>query len=135
MNVTETIRTFLAFFGDRGHQMVPGSSLVAPNGDPVLRRLLRRALTVLWRPDSTTTLEDLPTSLVEQTLTQFGQYGDNGPVRDVLRGEERRFVGLLTRGRKVLAQLGPGRPLTEADLRYLHQTHGLPPELVTELLD
>jgi hypothetical protein len=25
--------------------------------------------------------------------------------------------------------------LTEADLRYLHQTHGLPPELVTELLD
>ena len=36
MNVTETIRTFLEFFGDRGHQMVPGSSLVAPNGDPVL---------------------------------------------------------------------------------------------------
>ena len=101
----------------------------------VLRRLLRRALTVLWRPDSTATLEDLPASLVEQTLTQFGQYGDSGPVRDVLRGEERRFVGLLTRGRKVLAQLGPGRPLTEADLRYLHQTHGLPPELVTELLD
>ena len=101
----------------------------------VLRRLLRRALTVLWRTDSTRTLEDLPTSLVEQTLTQFGQYGESGPVRDVLRGEERRFVGLLTRGRKVLAQLGPGRPLTEADLRYLHQTHGLPPELVTELLD
>lgn len=100
MNVTETIRTFLEFFGDRGP-----------------------------------TLEDLPTSLVEQTLTQFGQYGESGPVRDVLRGEERRFVGLLTRGRKVLAQLGPGRPLTEADLRYLHQTHGLPPELVTELLD
>ena len=36
MNVTETIRTFLEFFGDRGHQMVPGSSLVAPHGDPVL---------------------------------------------------------------------------------------------------
>jgi alanyl-tRNA synthetase len=40
----------------------------------VLRRLLRRALTVLWRPDSTRTLDDLPTSLVEQTLTQFGQW-------------------------------------------------------------
>jgi hypothetical protein len=26
-------------------------------------------------------------------------------------------------------------PLTEADLRYLHQTHGLPREVVTELLD
>jgi hypothetical protein len=42
---------------------------------------------------------------------------------------------LLTRGRRVLAQLGPGRALTEADLRYLHQIHGLPPELVAELMD
>jgi alanyl-tRNA synthetase len=101
----------------------------------VLRRLLRRALTLLWRPDSTRTLDDLPTSLVEQTLTHFGQHRGSGPVREVLRGEERRFASLLTRGRKVLAQFGPGRTLTEADLRYLYQTHGLPPELVTELLD
>ena len=36
MNVTETIRTFHEFFGDRGHQVVPGSSLVPPEGDPVL---------------------------------------------------------------------------------------------------
>ena len=100
----------------------------------VLRRLLRRALTVLWRPDRTRSLDDLPASLVEQTLGQFGQPGDGGPVREVLLGEERRFAGLLGRGRKVLAQLGSDRPLTEADLRYLHQTHGLPPELVTELL-
>lgn len=50
-------------------------------------------------------------------------------------GEERRFASLLTRGRAVLARLGPGRPLTEADLRYLHETHGLPAELVTELLE
>ena len=35
----------------------------------------------------------------------------------------------------MLAQLGLGRSLTEADLRYLHQTHRLPPELVTELLE
>jgi alanyl-tRNA synthetase len=90
---------------------------------------------VLWRPDSTRTLDDLPTSLIEQTLAQFGQQEDSGRVREVLRGEERRFASLLTRGRKVLTQLRPGRPLTEADLRYLHQTHGLPPELVTELLN
>jgi alanyl-tRNA synthetase len=64
-----------------------------------------------------------------------GQNGGSGPVREVLRGEERRFASLLTCGRKVLAQLDPGRALTEADLRYLHQTHGLPPELVTELLE
>ena len=36
MNATETIRTFLEFFGDRGHQVVPGSSLVPPDRDPVL---------------------------------------------------------------------------------------------------
>jgi alanyl-tRNA synthetase len=101
----------------------------------VLRRLLRRALTVLWRPDSTRTLGDLPASLVEQTLAQFGQCEQRGMIRDVLRGEERRFADLLTRGRKLLAQFGPGRCLTEADLRYLHQTHGLPPELVVELMD
>jgi alanyl-tRNA synthetase len=99
----------------------------------VLRRLLRRALTLLWRSDRTRTLEDLPTSLIEQTLTRFGQLEDSDPVREVFRDEGRRFAGLLTRGRKVLSQLDPGRPLTEADLRYLHQTHGLPPELVTEL--
>jgi len=100
----------------------------------VLRRLLRRALTVLWRPDSTRTLGDVPAWLVEQTLTWFGQPGEGDRIREVLRAEERRFASLLTRGRKVLAQRRPGRPLTEADLRYLHQTHGLPPELVTELL-
>ena len=88
----------------------------------------------LERPDSTRTLDDLPTSLIEQTLAQFGQQEDGDRVREMLRSEERRFASLLTRGRKVLAQLRPGRPLTEADLRYLHQTHGLPPELVTELL-
>ncbi len=100
----------------------------------VLRRLLRRALTVLWRADGTRTLGDLPPSLLEHTLAQFGQDAGSVLAGEVLTGEERRFAGLLTRGRKVLAQFGPGRPLTEADFRYLHATHGLPPELVTELL-
>jgi alanyl-tRNA synthetase len=100
----------------------------------VLRRLLRRALAVLWRDDGTRTLGDLPTSLLEHTLAQFGQDAGPGPVRAVLADEEQRFARLLARGRKVLAQFGPGRPLTEADLAYLHQTHGLPPDLVTELL-
>ena len=102
----------------------------------VLRRLLRRALTELWRSDNTITLNDLPVSLFEHTLGRFGQDGGSGPVRDVIRGEEQRFAGLVSRGRQVLARFGPGpgRPLGEADLRYLHETHGLPPELVTELL-
>jgi len=102
----------------------------------VLRRLLRRALTELWRTDDTMTLNDLPDPLFEHTLERFGQDVGSGPVRDVIRGEEQRFAGLVSRGRKVLARFGPGpgRPLAEADLRYLHETHGLPPELVTELL-
>jgi alanyl-tRNA synthetase len=36
MNVTETTRRFFEFFGDRGHQRIQGSSLVPPDGDPVL---------------------------------------------------------------------------------------------------
>jgi len=100
----------------------------------VLRRLLRRALAVLWRDDGARTLGDLPTSLLEYTLAQFGQDAGPGPVRAVLGDEEQRFARLLARGRKVLARFGSGRPLTEADLAYLHQTHGLPPDLVTELL-
>jgi alanyl-tRNA synthetase len=100
----------------------------------VLRRLLRRALTVLWQVDSTRTLGDLPPSLLEHTLAQFGQRGYGALVSEGLRTEEQRFAALLTRGRKVLAQFRSGRPLTAADLRYLHETHGLPPELVTELL-
>jgi alanyl-tRNA synthetase len=126
--LTDHLRSSIAIIGDGVTPSTTGRGYV-------LRRLLRRALTLLWRPDSTRTLEDLPTQLMEQTLTQFGQPGGSGSVREVLRGEERRFASLLTRGRKVLAELGPGRALTEADLRYLHQTHGLPPELVTELLD
>jgi len=99
----------------------------------VLRRLLRRALTTMWRADSTRTLSDLPPSLIEHTLAQFGQDTSSGLITDVLHDEEQRFGKLLTRGRKVLAQLGPGGPLTDADLAYLHETHGLPPDLVTEL--
>ena len=100
----------------------------------VLRRLLRRALTVLWRTDGTTTLGDLPPRLIEHTLARFGQHRGSCEVGEVLSEEERRFAGLLTRGRKVLAQFGSGRSLTDADFRYLHETHGLPPDLVTELL-
>jgi alanyl-tRNA synthetase len=100
----------------------------------VLRRLLRRALTLMWRDDGTRTFRDLPVSLIEHTLARFGQDSASGVVAGVLQGEERRFARLLTQGRAVLAQLGPGRTLTEADLKYLHETHGLPPELVTELL-
>jgi alanyl-tRNA synthetase len=126
--LADHLRSGIVIIGDRVTPSNTGRGYV-------LRRLLRRAFTVLWRPDSTRTLDDLPTSLIEQTLTQFGQHEESDRIREVLRAEECRFADLLTRGRKVLSQFGHGRTLTEADLRYLHQTHGLPPDLVTELLD
>jgi alanyl-tRNA synthetase len=100
----------------------------------VLRRLLRRALTLLWRDDSSRSVGDLPSMLIEHTLDRFGQGTELSLVRDVLGGEQRKFGDLLVRGRKVLSQLTSPSQLTETDLRYLHETHGLPPELVTELL-
>ena len=48
-------------------------------------------------------------------------------------GDDRHLTVFQTLGSWSLG--GPGLTLTEADLRYLHQTHGLPPELVTELVD
>jgi len=100
----------------------------------VLRRLIRRALTTLWREDRSRSLHDMPGALIEHTAARFGQSADSEAVSGVLRDEERRFGGLLDRGHKVLARFGPDRPPTAEDLAYLHETHGLPPDLVTELL-
>jgi alanyl-tRNA synthetase len=125
--VTDHLRASIVIIGDGVRPSSTGRGYV-------LRRLLRRALTALWRTDGTRTLGDLPGLLVEHTLAQFGQQTGSGPVSEVLRAEERRFARLLARGRKVLARFSSGQPPTEADLEYLHQTHGLPPDLVIELL-
>jgi alanyl-tRNA synthetase len=100
----------------------------------VLRRLLRRVLTTLWRTDNSKTFADMPDVLIGHTLAQFGQDAEPGRIRETLRDEERRFADLMTRGRKVLARFESGRPPTPEDLSYLHQTHGLPPDLVAEIL-
>jgi alanyl-tRNA synthetase len=98
----------------------------------VLRRLVRRALSTMWRADTGRTLAELPDEAVGRTLRQFGQQAVVTEVRTVLVSEERRFADLLDRGRKVLSRYRG--PLTEDDLRYLHETHGLPRDLVTDLL-
>ena len=74
------------------------------------------------------------------TLRHFGQdRPGEGPgeqqIREVLLSEQQRFGGLLSRGREVLRRRRGTGPLTEADYRYLHETHGLPREFVTELLE
>lgn len=99
----------------------------------VLRRLVRRVLTVLWQDDPSRSLGDLPPELVRHTLDHFRQVRDPEEVRGTLAEEERRFRQLLERGRRVLAQPRFRGPLSEEDLDYLHDTHGLPRDLVTSL--
>ena len=103
----------------------------------VLRRLVRRALTALWRGDggSSLTLRDLPPDLVQHTAGRFGQVIESSQVTDVLVAEERKFRELVSRGRALLRRSYPSGRLTEEDYEFLRDTHGLPRELVTELLD
>jgi alanyl-tRNA synthetase len=74
---------------------------------------------------------------VEDTLDHFRPPLPGGPpsptprqVMDVLRTEERRFDEALDRGRRVLSRQRFAGPLGEDDYRYLHDTHGLPRDLV-----
>ncbi|PTM93878.1 MULTISPECIES: alanine--tRNA ligase-related protein [Streptomyces] len=99
----------------------------------VLRRLIRRLLTTLRRDDPSRTLTDLPVELIGHTLDHFRQTCDIGTVRDLLLDEERRFTKLLERGRRVLSRPRFSGPLSEEDHRYLHDTHGLPRDLVSGL--
>ena len=100
----------------------------------VLRRLVRRALTALWRADGSLSLTDLPAALIADTAWRFGQPVDPAVVITVLLSEEAKFRELLTRGRSLLPRLYPSGRLTESDYQYLHETHGLPRELVGELM-
>ncbi|MEH1100288.1 alanine--tRNA ligase-related protein [Micromonospora sp. CPCC 205561] len=100
----------------------------------VLRRLLRRSLTTLWRDDPSRSLADLPTGPVRHTLDAFRQRVTAEEVRDVFTGEERRFRELLRRGRPLVSRRRARGPLTDDDYRDLHETHGLPRDFVDGLL-
>jgi alanyl-tRNA synthetase len=96
----------------------------------VLRRLVRRALTTLWRDDPAWTLAELPVEPFAETVVRFRQRVDVLPLRQVLADEERRFRSLLRRGRPVVERRRSRGPLSDADYRWLHDTHGLPRDLV-----
>ena len=101
----------------------------------VLRRLVRRSLTALWSGgDNSLTLRDLRSDLVTDTGERFGQKLDPSVVHAVFQSEERKFRDLLRRGRSLLPRLYPSGRLTEDDYEFLRDTHGLPRELVTELV-
>jgi len=100
----------------------------------VLRRLLRRTMTTLWRDDPSRSLGDLPVEPLDHTLRHFQQGVGPCVVREQLIDEERRFRLLIDRGRTVVSRHRMRGPLGEDDYLYLHDTHGLPRELVEELL-
>ena len=125
--VTDHLRSSIVVIGDG---VLPSNT----GRGYVLRRLVRRSLTTLWRGDPSHTLSDLPPVLIEDTLTRFGQPLEIERVREVLRDEEQRFSTLLERGREVITRrFGQGVP-DEDGYRYLFETHGLPRDLVDTLL-
>ncbi|WP_078901246.1 alanine--tRNA ligase-related protein [Actinacidiphila yeochonensis] len=125
--VADHLRSAVVLVGDGVRPAAGGQGYV-------LRRLLRRALTLLWRVDPGRSLDGLPLPLVTGTLRRFG-LPEQGceRVAEVLPAEERRFAVLLERGRRVLRQPRFARPPTEEDYAYLHDTHGLPRDLVDQL--
>ncbi|MEH0935488.1 alanine--tRNA ligase-related protein [Micromonospora psammae] len=96
----------------------------------VLRRLVRRALTELWRDDPARSLSALPDEPYADTVRRFRQHSDVDVLRRTIADEEHRFRGLLRRGRPVVDRLRSRGPLTGEDYRWLHDTHGLPRDLV-----
>ncbi len=101
----------------------------------VLRRLIRRVLTSQWRVDPVRTLSDLPDEPIGHTLDHFGltkaSTGCDGAARG---GAQVPRPGPARPAARAEAAVPGGRDLTEEDLHFLHDTHGLPRELVLELL-
>jgi alanyl-tRNA synthetase len=126
--VVDHLRSSLVLLGDGVFPSNKGRGYV-------LRRLLRRALTLLWEVDTSPTLGMLPTELFELTRTQF-DLGDPAVSRwrDELLLEENRFRNLVERGRTLVQQRLRNGQLTESDLSFLRDTHGLPRDLVLGLL-
>jgi alanyl-tRNA synthetase len=126
--VTDHLRSSVVVLGDGVRPSNTGRGYV-------LRRLIRRTLTTLWRHDPTISFGDLPPGLVEHTLRLFDLEEDPRRVTQLLLEEQDRFVQLLRRGRTVLGRYRDRHELTGEDYSYLHETHGLPRDLVCTLLD
>ncbi|MER5652441.1 alanine--tRNA ligase-related protein [Streptomyces sp. NPDC002131] len=124
--VVDHLRSSVVVVGDGVRPSATGQGYV-------LRRLVRRVLTTLWRDEPSRTLGDLPDELLLHTLDHFRQDVDPGEVRQVLLDEERRFGRLMERGRQLLARPRFQGPLGGEDFHYLHDTHGLPRDLVLNL--
>lgn len=125
--VIDHLRSSMVIIGDGVHPSNTGRGYV-------LRRLIRRVLTILWRSDDSRTLSDLPMELFEHTSEHFHQGEVLTLVRRMLIDEEIRFSNLLERGRRILGHERFQKTLDDTDFEYLHETHGLPRELVLSLV-
>lgn len=125
--VIDHLRSSMVIIGDGVHPSNTGRGYV-------LRRLIRRVLTLLWRSDDNRTLSDLPMELFEHTLEHFHQGELRSLVRRILIDEEIRFSNLLDRGRRILSHERFQKTLDDGDYEYLHETHGLPRDLVQSLV-
>jgi alanyl-tRNA synthetase len=125
--VIDHLRSSMVIIGDGVHPSNTGRGYV-------LRRLIRRLLTILWRDDESRTLSDLPEELFRHTLDHFHQGEVLSLVRCILIDEEIRFSNLLERGRRIISHERFQKTLDDKDFDYLHETHGLPRELVLSLL-
>jgi alanyl-tRNA synthetase len=125
--VIDHLRSSMVIIGDGVHPSNTGRGYV-------LRRLIRRVLTLLWRVDDSYTLSDLPMELYKHTQEHFHQGELLTLVRRILIDEEIRFGNLLERGRRIISHERFQKTLDQSDFDYLHETHGLPRELVQSLL-
>lgn len=120
----------------RSSFVVIGDGIVPSNTGRgyVLRRLVRRALTGLWRHNPGISVRDLEPGLLDHTSTTFGTSFDSGHVLRVLGDEEDRFRDVVRRGRPLVERLIRKGPLRPDDYRWLRETHGLPREVVDSLI-
>lgn len=125
--VSDHLRSSLVVVGDGVRPSNTGRGYV-------LRRLLRRSLTSMWQAEPGSSLRNLPGSLLEHTSETFGQALEPGAVLGVLSEEEERFRKVLRRGRPLVQRLLERGPLGPAEYSYLHETHGLPREVVESLV-
>jgi alanyl-tRNA synthetase len=122
------LRTSIILVGDG---VTPGNS----GRGYVLRRLLRRVLRTVRsvRPDGS--LRRLPTDLVQHSLEWFDLRSVHPDVvLQMLRDEELRYDRVLERGRREVSRLLCRGGIGENEYHWLWDTHGLPREIVDEVL-
>lgn len=101
----------------------------------VVRRLIRRVLRTVRGGQSHGSLRQLPLELVEHTLRWFGLRSVHPDrVVRVLRDEEMRYDLTLDRGRREVSRLLRRGGIGESEYTWLWDTHGLPREIVDEVL-